>query len=60
MFFEMGNSFQQYHPSVPHWIPAMTVSNFNEKVAIIYYGWFTDPWTMEHEREHAHGKMHAY
>lgn len=32
---------------------------WNEKVAIIYYGWFTDPITMAHEREHAKGKGHA-
>ncbi len=33
---------------------------WNEKVAIIYYGWFTDPITMAHEREHATGRTHSW
>lgn len=33
---------------------------WNEKVALIYYSWITDPITMEHEREHAKGATHAW
>jgi hypothetical protein len=33
---------------------------WNEKVAIIYYGWYTDPLSMHHEREHAKGATHAF
>lgn len=36
------------------------IQPWNEKVAIIYHGWYTDRWTMAHEREHAKGAMHPY
>jgi hypothetical protein len=46
--------------SVPLACTKIIQQPWNEKVAIIYYGWYTDPWTMAHEREHAQGKTHAW
>ncbi len=61
---------QQCNPSVPLYLKVLgsvplgctTIYQqpWNEKVAIIYSCWMTDPITMAHERRHASGEMHAY
>jgi hypothetical protein len=61
---------QQCYPSVPLYLKLLgsvplgctTIYQqpWNEKVAIVYSCWMTDPITMEHERQHAKGEMHAY
>ena len=61
---------QQCYPSVPFPLKVLgsvpmsctTIIQqpWNEKVAIIYSCWMTDPITMEHEREHARGETHNY
>jgi hypothetical protein len=61
---------QQCYPSVPLYLKLLgsvplgctTIYQqpWNEKVAIVYSCWMTDPITMEHERKHANGEMHAY
>jgi hypothetical protein len=61
---------QQCYPSVPFYLKVLgsvplgctTIYQqpWNEKVAIIYSCWLTDPITMKHERQHAKGEMHAY
>jgi hypothetical protein len=60
---------QQCYPGVPFYLKMLgslplgctTIYQqpWNEKVAIIYSCWITDPVTMEHERRHARGEMHA-
>jgi len=60
---------QQCYPSVPFYLKVLgsvplgctTIFQqpWNEKVAIIYSCWMTDPITMNHERQHAKGEMHA-
>ena len=60
----------QCYPSVPFYMkvlgsvpPGCTTiyqQTWNEKVAIIYSCWFTDPITMQHERRHAQREMHAH
>jgi hypothetical protein len=62
--------FEQCYPSMPFYLKMLgslplgctTIYQqpWNEKVAIIYSCWITDPITMAHEREHAKGEMHAY
>jgi len=61
---------QQCYPAVPLYLKILgsiplgctTIYQqpWNEKVAIIYSCWWTDPITMEHERHHASGEMHRY
>jgi len=61
---------EQCYPSVPLYLKVLgsvplgctTIYQqpWNEKVAIIYSCWMTDPVTMEHERHHASGEMHKY
>ena len=60
---------QQCYPSVPLYLKLLgsvplgctTIYQqpWNEKVAIVYSCWMTDPVTMNHERQHAKGEMHA-
>ncbi|MFL6582310.1 MAG: hypothetical protein ACJ8G2_16330 [Burkholderiales bacterium] len=60
---------QQCYPSVPFYLKMLgsvplgctTIYQqpWAEKVAIVYSCWMTDPATMEHERRHAKGEMHA-
>lgn len=45
--------------SIPLACTKLIQQPWNEKVALIYYSWATDPMTMAHEREHAKGRMHA-
>ena len=45
--------------SVPLGCTRIYQQPWNEKVAIIYSCWITDPITMKHERRHARGEMHA-
>jgi hypothetical protein len=61
---------QQCYPSVPLYLKLLgsvplgctTIYQqpWNEKVAIVYSCWATDPVTMNHERQHAKGEMHAH
>ena len=46
--------------SVPLGCTKIIEQPWNEKVAIIYSCWWTDPFTMNHEREHAKGATHEY
>jgi len=46
--------------SVPMGCTKIIQQPWNEKVAIIYSCWLTDPITMKHERQHAKGEMHAF
>lgn len=46
--------------SVPMGCTKIIQQPWNEKVAIVYTCWWTDPLTKDHEREHAKGMQHAY
>jgi hypothetical protein len=62
--------FQQCYPSTPFYLKMLASiplgcttiyqQPWNEKIAIIYSCWLSDPITMEHERHHVQGEMHAY
>jgi hypothetical protein len=61
---------QECYPSVKWYLKALgsiplactkiIQQPWNEKVAIIYSCWLTAPFSMDHERKHAKGEMHAY
>lgn len=65
-----GQLLDECYPSVPLYLKLLgsiplgctkiIQQPWNEKVAIVYHFWGTDPVTMAHEREHAKGATHAH